>query len=304
MSNNKHSIALFGEVLIDQFPDGQQILGGAPFNVAWHLQAFGQSPSFISKIGTDQIGTDIQSAMKNWGMSHANLQVDTIYPTGKVVIEINNGEPSYAILDQQAYDFINAKQLDLSKAYDVIYHGSLALRHTDSAQALKTLLSHHKGKIFLDVNLRAPWWQIESVEQSLHNADWVKLNADELSQLTTMSSQPLKDTMQEFLNMYHLDVLIVTSGEQGATALSKTGEYIEVKPVININVIDTVGAGDAFAAVLLLGLLANWPLSITMIRAQSFASASVTQQGATFKDISFYQPFIQEWLLGFSFKYQ
>ena len=220
-----------------------------------------------------------------------------------VVIEINNGETSYAILDQQAYDFINAKQLDLSKAYDVIYHGSLALRHTDSAQTLKTLLTQHKGKIFLDVNLRAPWWQIESVEQSLHNADWVKLNADELSQLTSFC-HPIKDTMQQFLNLYHLDVLIVTCGEQGAIALSKTGEYIEVKPVTNINVVDTVGAGDAFAAVLLLGLLADWPLALTMNRAQSFASASVTQRGATFKDISFYQPFIQEWLLGFSFKYQ
>ena len=295
MSNNKHSIALFGEVLIDQFPDGQQILGGAPFNVAWHLQAFGQSPCFISKIGSDQMGTDIQAAMKAWGVSLEGLQVDLDYPTGKVVIEINNGEPSYAILDQQAYDFIDAKQLDLSKTYDVIYHGSLALRHTDSAQALKTLLTHHKGKVFLDVNLRTPWWQKTLVEQNLHNADWVKLNADELSQLDT-SSQPLKDTMQQFLNRYKLEVLIVTCGEQGATALSKTGEYIEVKPTVDTNVVDTVGAGDAFAAVLLLGLLADWPLALTMNRAQSFASASVTQRGATFKDMGFYQSFIQEWL--------
>ena len=295
MSNNKHSIALFGEVLIDQFPDGQQILGGAPFNVAWHLQAFGLLPSFISKVGSDQIGADIQVAMKAWGLSLDGLQVDSDYPTGKVVIEINNGEPSYAILDQQAYDFIDAKHLDLLKTYDVIYHGSLALRHTDSAQALKTLLTHHKGKVFLDVNLRAPWWQKTLVEQNLHNADWVKLNADELSQLDT-SSQPLKDTMQQFLNRYKLEVLIVTCGEQGATALSKTGEYIEVKPTVDTNVVDTVGAGDAFAAVLLLGLLADWPLALTMNRAQSFASASVTQRGATFKDMGFYQSFIQEWL--------
>ena len=295
MSNNKHSIALFGEVLIDQFPDGQQILGGAPFNVTWHLQAFGLLPSFISKVGSDQIGADIQAAMKDWGVSLEGLQVDLDYPTGKVVIEINNGEPSYAILDQQAYDFIDAKQLDLSKNYDVIYHGSLALRHTDSAQALKTLLTHHKGKVFLDVNLRAPWWQKTLVEQSLHNADWVKLNADELAQLVT-SSQSLKNTMQQFLNRYNLEVLIVTCGEQGATALSKTGEYTEVKPTVDTSVVDTVGAGDAFSAVLLLGLLKDWPLAMTMVRAQSFASASVTQRGATFKDMGFYQSFIQEWL--------
>ena len=261
MSNNKHPIALFGEELIDQFPDGQQILGGAPFNVAWHLQAFGLLPSFISKVGSDQIGADIQVAMKAWGLSLDGLQVDSDYPTGKVVIEINNGEPSYAILDQQAYDFIDAKHLDLLKTYDVIYHGSLALRHTDSAQALKTLLTHHKGKVFLDVNLRAPWWQKTLVEQSLHNADWVKLNADELSQLTS-SCHPIKDNMQEVLNWYQLDVLIVTCGNHGAIALNKIGEFIEVKPVTNINVVDTVGAGDAFAAVLLLGGCPRIPTKI------------------------------------------
>ena len=119
---SKPSIALFGEVLIDQFPDGQKILGGAPFNVAWHLQAFWQSPRFISKVGSDQIGADIKVVMEAWGMSLTGLQVDTLYPTGKVAIQINSGEPSYDILDQQAYDFIDANQLDLSEAYDVIYH--------------------------------------------------------------------------------------------------------------------------------------------------------------------------------------
>ena len=291
---SKPSIALFGEVLIDQFPDGQQILGGAPFNVAWHLQAFGQSPRFISKVGSDQIGADIKVAMEAWGMSLSGLQVDTLYPTGKVAIQINSGEPSYDILDQQAYDFIDANQLDLSKAYDVIYHGSLALRHTVSAQALDTLLNKHQGKVFLDVNLRAPWWKKTAIEQNLQQADWVKLNIDELRQLVTLSNN-LKDTMQEVLNLYNLETLIVTSGEQGANALSNSGEFVEVKPAGDFNVVDTVGAGDAFAAVLLLGLLNDWPLLLTMTRAQSFASASVTQRGATFKEIGFYQAFIEAW---------
>ena len=292
MSN--HSVALFGEVLIDQFPDGQQILGGAPFNVAWHLQAFGQSPRFISKVGFDQIGADIQSGMKAWGMSLESLQVDSNYPTGQVAIQINNGEPSYDILDQQAYDFISEAALDLSQTYDVIYHGSLALRHSVSEQALNIILANHQGKVFLDVNLRAPWWQKASVEQSLKQADWVKLNADELSQLILFNNN-LKNTMQQFISEYNLDVLIVTLGSQGAIALSNKGEFVEVKPVGDFNVVDTVGAGDAFAAVLLLGLLKDWPLTLTMARAQSFASASVTQRGATFQNRGFYVPFIQAW---------
>ena len=291
---SNQSIALFGEVLIDQFPDGQHVLGGAPFNVAWHLQAFGQSSRFISKVGADQIGTDIQTAMKVLGMSLEGLQVDSTYPTGKVAIEINNGEPSYDILEQQAYDFISEAELDLLQTYDVIYHGSLALRHPISEQALGALKTHHQGKVFLDVNLRAPWWQKVSVEQSLHSADWVKLNIDELSQLALFNNN-LKDTMQQFISVYNLEVLIVTRGSQGATALSNTGEFVEVKPAGDISVVDTVGAGDAFAAVLLLGLLKDWPLTRTMARAQSFASASVTQRGATFQDMGFYQPFIEAW---------
>ena len=101
--------------------------------------------------------------------------------------------------------------------------------------------------------------------------------------------------MQEVLSLYNLETLIVTSGEQGASALSNTGEFVEVKPAGDFNVVDTVGAGDAFAAVLLLGLLNDWPLLLTMTRAQSFASASVTQRGATFKDLGFYHPFIEAW---------
>ena len=76
--HNKHPIALFGEVLIDQFPEGQRILGGAPFNVAWHLQAFGQPPCFISRIGNDETGELIQHAMNTWGLSKDALQIDPI----------------------------------------------------------------------------------------------------------------------------------------------------------------------------------------------------------------------------------
>jgi fructokinase len=291
----KQSIAIFGEVLFDQFPDNQQVLGGAPFNVAWHLQAFGASPHFISRVGNDAKASIIKNAMQTWGMDFNQLQIDKQHPTGIVQISFNNGEPCYDIVANQAYDFIAAESLNLNTQYDVLYHGTLALRHSCSAQALGVLKNQHQGKVFVDVNLRAPWWQLADVEQQLKHAHWVKLNAEELRQLQP-STLPLREAMLQFLTRHSLETLVVTCGEQGAIALTQAGEFFEIKPATQLAVVDTVGAGDAFAAVLLLGLQHNWSLAITMERAQSFASALVTQRGAIVQDLGFYQPFVDAWM--------
>jgi fructokinase len=291
--NNKH-IVIFGEVLFDQFPDGQQVLGGAPFNVAWHLQAFGLEPCFISRVGDDANGEKIRQAMQTWGMATNQLQTDYDHSTGVVQISFNDGEPSYNILPNQAYDFIAADQLGSAAQYFVIYHGTLAMRHTTSAHTLEVLKAHHQGKVFLDVNLREPWWQAKRVKHIIEQAHWVKLNHHELAHLQPFPTD-VKEAMALFLARHHLEVLIVTCGERGAFALSQLGEIIEVTPTDNLAVVDTVGAGDAFAAVLLLGLQRGWSLKMTMERAQDFASALVTQRGAIVQDLGFYQRFIEEW---------
>lgn len=291
-----NQIAVFGEALVDQFPDAQQILGGAPFNVAWHLQAFNQHPCFISRLGDDATGDKIRQAMLAWGMAVENLAYDPDYPTGTVRVTINQGEPDYEILANQAYDFISAQQVSADRQYSVIYHGTLALRNRISAHALRDLTARHRGKIFIDVNLRAPWWQQETVNQWLGKAHWAKLNDDELMQLAARQGT-LQDTMGLFLAQHELEVLVVTCGSRGALAIDHSGEFAEVEPAGDLTVVDTVGAGDAFAAVLLLGIQHGWPLQRAMERAQSFASALVTKRGATVQDLSFYRPFIDAWHL-------
>jgi fructokinase len=295
MTNNQ--IAIFGEALFDQFPDGQQILGGAPFNVAWHLQAFNQQPCFISRVGRDAKGDKIRQAMQSWGMAIENLASDPDHSTGTVQVSFNNGEPSYEILADQAYDFIAAPQLNEGRQFSVLYHGTLALRKPVSAQALQALTARHQGKVFIDVNLRAPWWHKEAVNQWLDKAHWVKLNQDELMDLAPPQNT-LREAMRWFLQQHALEVLVVTCGSQGALAINQADQFIEVAPVADLAVIDTVGAGDAFAAVLLLGIQHDWALQLTMERAQSFASALVTKRGATVQDMNFYRPFIAAWNLG------
>ena len=115
-----------------------------------------------------------------------------------VKVTINKDEPSYEILATQAYDFIAAQQLDPANSYSIIYHRTLACDPI-SEQALNGLKARHSGKVFLDVNLRAPWWHKEPVNQWLSIADWVELNQDELTQLVP-SQNTLQDAMRVFLS--------------------------------------------------------------------------------------------------------
>lgn len=294
---NNIPITIFGEVLFDHFPDGSRVLGGAPFNVAWHLQAFHQAPHFISRVGEDATGDSVMAAMHKWGMDLSGLQRDSRHPTGVVDIVIEQGEPAYTIVPEQAYDYIDAAELQDTQGPGLLYHGTLALRQPVSRSALGALKDAHKGHIFMDVNLREPWWQKDQVLEWLDQADWVKLNHHELAALYPVSGD-LETDMRRFVELYRLQGLIVTSGKQGAVALDRHGVACRVTPGEIARVIDTVGAGDAFASVLLLGFNLDWPLQLTMERAQAFASALVSQRGATVRDHVFYQPFIEAWHLG------
>jgi fructokinase len=283
-------IYLFGEVLFDHFPDGSRVLGGAPFNVAWHLQAFGQAPRLISRIGSDTEGQQVLDAMRSWGMNTDYIQVDPRRPTGRVAVSFSNGEPSYEIVTDCAYDAIEPVTPESCR---LLYHGSLAARAAASAAALRHLRDSASGSVFIDVNLRSPWWQADSLRTSLAGADWVKLNHEELALLGQPDAEG--DPGQLFMQRYGLRGLLVTYGARGAELLLAAGERLEVAPQPDIEVVDTVGAGDAFAAVLLLGLSSDWPLPLTLQRAQEFAAAVVGCRGATIADPDFYRAFSHRW---------
>ena len=145
-----------GEVLFDSFSDGTEVLGGAPFNVAWHLQAFGQNPLFISRVGNDPLGHKIRTAMEKWGMTTVGLQVDSNHPTGTANVHLRNNEPTFEIVEDRAYDYINADALPSVTACSLLYHGSLVLRNTESRTTLNRLKQTLNSGIFVDVNLRPP----------------------------------------------------------------------------------------------------------------------------------------------------
>jgi fructokinase len=293
-TNNNALIHIFGEVLFDHFPDGSRVLGGAPFNIAWHTQAFGLAPRFIGRIGDDLPGHEITRLMDAWGMSRDALQTDRDHPTGSVQVLIQNAEPHYEIVADCAYDFIDKGLLENKPTQGILYHGSLAARNPVSRTALQAVKARHQGKQFIDVNLRPPWWDLETLLALLNDADWVKLNEAELTTLCPGYAD-LEPAMQAFYAKFDLDTLVVTRGDKGAIAYNDAQHFVSVKPPVSANVVDTVGAGDAFAAVLLLSLSKQWPLATTLERAQAFASALVGKRGATVADAAFYRIFSEQW---------
>lgn len=291
---------IFGEVLYDCFPDGQRVLGGAPFNVAWHCQAFGMQPLLISRVGDDSAGEKIQQAMRNWGMSTAGLQVDPQRPSGVVEVRFEQGEPSYSIVENSAWDFIDKNALPALQRDSLLYHGSLALRSPQSAAALDYIKQQINASIFIDINLRSPWWTLAQIKQMIGDAQWLKLNQHEFAQIQPDLTEVMADDDTALINLlqqYQLELLIVTRGEQGVVVCDQQGTVSRVVPQVLSRVVDTVGAGDAFSSVLLLGQYLRWPLATRLQRAQQFASAVVGLQGATSSELTFYQPFIDAWQL-------
>ncbi|MFC1773342.1 carbohydrate kinase [Pseudomonadota bacterium] len=285
---------VFGEVLFDTFPDGSRVLGGAPFNVAWHLQAFGCAPLFVSRIGDDEPGRQVRAAMQNWGMSTSGLQEDSLHPTGEVRVSIEHGEPAYEIVADQAYDYIDGASLPDAGSASLAYQGTLALRNHQSANALDTLLARFHPPVFLDINLRPPWWNRVAAERMLGKANWLKLNEHELAELLGPDID-VQAGAAALIQQYDLSLIIITRGEKGAGCFSASGETFNVEPESASRVVDTVGAGDAFTSVCLLGLIQAWDMQKILHRAQQFASAVVGVRGATIEDRGFYEPFISEW---------
>jgi fructokinase len=287
---------IFGEVLYDCFPDGEAVLGGAPFNVAWHLQGLGLSPLFISRVGDDPLGHRVRDIMERRGMDTSGLQLDSAHPTGKVNISLSGSSHSFDIIPDQAYDYIAEDALPPLPDNALFYHGSLAARSPVSARTLSVLCSQFGDNRLVDVNLREPWWQRDSVRALLDGARLAKLNDEELLLLASAASDD-KARMRQLIDTAGLQLLVVTRGASGAELMTGTGEVYRVVPETLTHVVDTVGAGDALTSVLILGLLKGWSYAVMLERSQAFASAIVGHRGATVEAADFYRPFIETWNL-------
>lgn len=290
-------VLVFGEMLFDHFPDGSRVLGGAPFNVAWHLCGFGGDPLLISAVGEDDAGREILHRMSGWGISTVAVSHDAERATGRVDVRLDGHEVDYEIPPDQAWDHMGTPALGPGTPA-VLYHGTLALRTDSTLRKYLDLQTRFDAPVFVDLNLRAPWWTPELVSRSLATAEWVKLSGDELAEVTGApagTKAECEDAARRLLDRHGVGNVLVTRGPQGALLVRREGDTLTVPGAHSENVVDTVGAGDAFAAVMCHAIVKGWSERVALERAGAFAGDICRIQGGTSPDLSLYERHLRRW---------
>lgn len=272
MNDRQPKIICFGEILWDFLPKGL-FPGGAPFNVAYHLHQQGADATIISAVGNDKLGDELIRRLKNWGLSTEAIALHPGLPTGYVLAEIAaNGDATYEIMSSVAWDQITTEHDALQAAMEAqaVVFGSLSQRSPFNRSALDRILATlppDAWKIF-DVNLRAPFDDLDRVRELAGQSTLLKLNAGEAARIACDQTEEAgreESDARALAKQTGCGTICITSGERGAGFLrNNVWSWEEANPV---QVIDTVGAGDAFLAA----------LSLTLIQGQLPDAACLTQ---------------------------
>lgn len=244
-------VLAFGEILWDII-NGEEFLGGAPFNFAAHCVQCGNEAQIISRVGNDRLGKQALDQCGAFGVDKRFIQIDPDHPTGIVDVVLDRGQPDYTIREHTAYDFIDAEQIDTGfDDFDLLYFGSLVQRLTVSASALERVLEQSSfPDVFYDVNIRKSIDHIRILKHSLPKCTIVKMNIEEVSvvnQVVGEENVSLEHRCRSLMRTYpNIRIVIVTAAEKGCFVLSE--DRFEDIPGIPVEVQDAVGAGDAFSA--------------------------------------------------------
>lgn len=276
-------ITAFGEILWDNLPTGK-VLGGAPVNLLTHLAALGADCSVISRCGNDADGAALREAIRRKHVAIDFIQTDPQLATSQVLVQLNDeGCAHYDIVYPCAWDKIQAGEAAKTRVAqsDVFIFGSLSVRDAVSRQALAELLPHASFKIF-DVNLRPPHYQLAHLSDMMRQADFIKLNDDELHEIATALGSPYRSIEQNirFIAEHtHTRQICVTLGKHGALYFCDGELFAHYG--YRVTVADTVGAGDSFLAGFIHQYLQRKPPQEILAFACTLGSLVASRHGAT-----------------------
>ena len=273
----------------DSLPAGL-FLGGAPANVACHLNELGRDATVVSRVGDDELGREVLRRLASRGLGVDDIQVDDgSIPTGFVVVTMEGSMPSYDIVQPSAWDAMEPTDDLIAAAEDaVVVYGSLAQRDPRSRAAIRAAADAAAKRVF-DINLRPPFVDPDACVEHARDAWLLKLNDDELPEMYAwlklssgeeddeVSQDDMARAVRDALNC---EMLCLTRGGDGA-AVYLAGGVVHSHPGFEVDAVDTVGAGDSFLATLLDRLLDGAEADVALERACRVGAFVATQQGAT-----------------------
>ena len=275
-----------GEVLWDILPSGRK-LGGAPANFAYHVSQFGLPGCGVSAVGRDDLGLEIVEKLDLKNIESTIATVDR--PTGTVEVTVDTaGIPSYDIRPDVAWDHIpfTPELEELARNTRAVAFGSLAQRSPESRDTIVKFISAMPDTpdtlIVFDINLRQNHYTKETVEQSLRLCNVLKINDEELETLKQMFGIKVEGpaaSCRELINICGLKMVILTCGTEGSFVFSANGDESFISTP-QVEVADTVGAGDSFTAAFIASLLRGFSVEDAHQRAVETAAYVCTQPGA------------------------
>lgn len=292
--DRQFTIIGLGEVLWDLFEDGR-VLGGAPFNVAFHVANLGHRGVPLSRAGEDRLGDEIINAAEDLGMPTEFIQRDPRHATGTVLVKLDSsGGPAFTIVEDVAWDYMEPDErwLDLAARSDAVCFGTLAQRSQQSRRTIQQVLAAAESAVRVcDINFRQHFYSREVVTESLAWATVLKLNEQEVSQLRELVQSPAPGLagggaddsddrfMRALISDYGLALACITRGAEGCRLVSSDDAVS--RPVPPTRVVDTVGAGDAFTAGLVVKYLEGGSLAAVADAANLLGAYVAGQRGAT-----------------------
>jgi fructokinase len=286
-----HLILGIGELLWDVLPEGSR-LGGAPANFTVMAGRLGSHAAILSRIGRDDLGRKAVELLNPQPADTEFLQVDPMHETGRVTVAFNAGQPDYIIHEPAAWDFLELSDewVKLAERADAICFGSLAQRSLESRQTIQTLAAQTPAacvRVF-DVNLRAPFYSSEVLQESLELATVMKMNDAEVPLVLGLLGLPpfdphapgaLRSAAERLLEEFPtLTMVAVTCGGSGSLLVTRTAWHQH--PGVPVSVADTIGAGDAFTAALTHYLLRGADLATLNEAGNRWGSWMASQSGA------------------------
>jgi sugar/nucleoside kinase (ribokinase family) len=249
--------------------------GGAAANTAFWLAAIGEEVFFAGRVGDDLAGLAVISQLDQIGVLHSEMIIPGA-KTGTVVVLVDSSGERTMFPDSGANSGIGLADLPTLEDFKAVFLSGYSLYNPDSTENIQEVIAQVKDSeitlIFDPASVGAmTHFGLKRVQEILQQIDLLILNEEESLFLTGMHSY--ESALKKLAEL--VETVVIKLGSQGAVALSRGGD-VKSSPAVNVTVVDTTGAGDAFAAGFIPCWLKTGDLLNSLQAGNQLAAKSVT----------------------------